>query len=92
MCSGDTGIWQTGHKPAMYPHSPESQPYSGLRQKKHGQQVEGGDPSPLLCSGESSPGVLWSPQYRRDIDLLEHIQRRATKTIQGTEYLSYEDS
>ena len=32
-----------------------------------------------------------SPQYRRDVDLLECIQRRATKMIQGMEHLSYED-
>ena len=24
---------------------------------------------------------MWSPQYRRDMDLLEHVQRRATETI-----------
>ena len=34
---------------------------------------------------------MWSPQYRRDIDLLEHVQRRATKMIQGMEHLSCED-
>ena len=34
---------------------------------------------------------MWSPQYRRDIDLLQSIQRRATKMIQGMEHLSYED-
>jgi len=34
---------------------------------------------------------MWSPQYRRDMDLLEHIQRRATEMIQGMEHLSYED-
>jgi len=34
---------------------------------------------------------MWSPQYRRDIDLLECVQRRATKMIQGMECLSYED-
>ena len=34
---------------------------------------------------------VWSPQYRRDTDLLEHIQRRATKMIQGMKQLSYED-
>ena len=24
---------------------------------------------------------MWSPQYRRDTDLLEHVQRRATEMI-----------
>ena len=30
---------------------------------------------------------IWSPQYRRDVDLLESIQRRGTKVIQGIEHL-----
>jgi len=34
---------------------------------------------------------MWSPQYRRDLDLLEHIQSRDAKKIQGVEQLSYED-
>ncbi|GAB0177765.1 mitochondrial enolase superfamily member 1 [Grus japonensis] len=34
---------------------------------------------------------LWGPQYRRDMELLERIQRRATKLIRGLEHLSYED-
>jgi len=34
---------------------------------------------------------LWSPQYRRNTDLLECVQRRATKTVQGVEDLLYED-
>ena len=33
----------------------------------------------------------WSPQYRRDMDLLERIQRKATKRMHGMEHLSYED-
>ena len=33
---------------------------------------------------------LWSPQCRKDMDLLEQVQRRATKMIRGMEYLSYE--
>jgi len=38
--------------------SPDSQPYPGLNQKQHGQQVEGGDSASLLCSGETPPEVL----------------------------------
>ena len=49
-----------------------------------------------LCSVLLRPHLeycvqMWSLQYRRDVDLLECIQRRATKMIQGMEYLSYED-
>ncbi|KFQ62889.1 hypothetical protein N334_13233, partial [Pelecanus crispus] len=34
---------------------------------------------------------LWSPQYRKDMDLLERVQRRVTKMIKGIECLSYEE-
>ena len=33
----------------------------------------------------------WGPQYRKDVELLEWVQRRATKTIRGLERLSYEE-
>ncbi|KFW92377.1 hypothetical protein N336_02875, partial [Phalacrocorax carbo] len=34
---------------------------------------------------------LWSPQHRKDMDLLEQVQRRATKMIQGLGHLSHEN-
>jgi len=34
---------------------------------------------------------LCSPQHRKDTDLLECVQRRATKMIRGLECLSYEE-
>ena len=33
----------------------------------------------------------WSPYLRKDIDMLEQIQRRATKLIPGLRYLRYEE-
>ena len=33
----------------------------------------------------------WGPQYRKDMELLEQVQRRTTKTIRGLEHLSYEE-
>ena len=33
----------------------------------------------------------WSPQYEKDAELMEQVQRRATKMIRGLEHLSYEE-
>ena len=49
-----------------------------------------------LCSVLVRPHLeyciqMWRPQYRRDMELLEHIQRRATKMIRRMEHLSYRD-
>ena len=34
---------------------------------------------------------LWSPQHKKDMEVLERVQRRAMKMIRGLEYLSCED-
>ena len=34
---------------------------------------------------------MWSPQYMTDMELLECVQRMATKMLQGMEHLSYEN-
>ncbi|GAB0203557.1 hypothetical protein GRJ2_002821300 [Grus japonensis] len=34
---------------------------------------------------------LWGPQYKKDMELLEQVQRRAMKMIRGMEHLSCED-
>ncbi|GAB0208536.1 hypothetical protein GRJ2_003319300 [Grus japonensis] len=34
---------------------------------------------------------LWGPQYKKDMELLEGVQRRAMKLMGGLEHLSYED-
>ena len=33
----------------------------------------------------------WGPQYRKDVELLEQVQRRASEMIRGLEHLSCEE-
>ena len=34
---------------------------------------------------------FWSPQHKTDVELMEQVQRRATKMIRGLEHLPYKD-
>jgi len=75
----------------MCAHSPESQPYPGLHEEKHGQQVKGGDSGPLLCSGDTPPRVLCpalEPSAQERHGDVGAGPEEATKMIRDLERLS----
>lgn len=59
------------------------------------QEVERGDSPPPHCSCRPHTEQyihLWHSQHKKkDVDLLEKVQRRATKLIRGLEHLTCED-
>ena len=78
----------------MCPHSPGNQQYV-LDCIKRSMARRAREVILPLYSALVSPHLeycvqMWILQYRRDVDLLQHVQKRATKMIQGKEHLHYE--
>ncbi|KAJ7404158.1 DNA-dependent protein kinase catalytic subunit [Willisornis vidua] len=66
---------------------------SCLYQKYCGLQDQGNDHSPLLSTGEATPGVLCPVLHPtlQDIDVLEQVQRSATELGKDLESKFYEE-
>lgn len=87
-CEGlrDSGGWKFWYKSARCTCSPESQSYPGLHQKEHGWQMKRLFSYSILALMRPNLEYciqlcLFCPQHKKDIDLLEWVQRRAMKII-----------
>ena len=69
------------------PWSPKGQLYPGVQQAQCCHWARGGA-CPFysaLCSLTSSTACSWVPQYMKGMQLLEHVQRRATDLVKDQE-------
>lgn len=57
-------------------------------------QMKGDDPSPLSSTGEThqeSRDQYWTPQYKKDMGILERVQRKAAKMVHVLEHLTHKE-
>lgn len=66
---------------------PESQLHHGLHQKRHDQQVKGGDSPPLFCYCETTWNTVSSSVAP---SIIEQVQRKTKKIIRQLVQLSYD--
>lgn len=67
----------------------------GLHYEEWCQQVKAGDYFLQFSPGEKHLDhcvQFWALQYKTDMNLLDQVQQRATKSIQGLENLTYTES